>query len=96
MEGNAPQQQNATEEKREPSRFDYVEYDGLAMNLQADLKSTMTSLENFINFNLKSPRAKALALTKLEEFYMWTGKAIRDDQITRNGTVNLQEQRINS
>jgi len=40
---------------------------------------------------LLSPRAKALAITKLEEVYMWIGKAIRDDQIKRNGSAELQE-----
>lgn len=80
----------------EPSRFDYVAYDGLASNLQADLKNTCQGIEKFIELNLKSPRAKALAITKLEEFYMWTGKAIRDDQITRNGSAELQESRCNS
>jgi len=42
---------------------------------------------------LLSPRAKALAITKLEEVYMWIGKAIRDDQIKRNGSAELQEER---
>ena len=45
---------------------------------------------------LKSPRTVALALTKLEECYMWIGKAIRDDQIERNGSAELQEERTNS
>jgi hypothetical protein len=52
-------------------------------------------LENDINILLVSPRAKALALTKLEEVYMWIGKAIRDDQLSRNGTAELQEERNN-
>jgi len=33
------------------------------------------------------------AIDKLEEFYMWVGKAIRDDQIKRNGSAPLQEGR---
>lgn len=31
----------------------------------------------------------------LEEAYMWVGKAIRDDQIKRNGAAELQEGRNN-
>lgn len=33
------------------------------------------------------------AIEKLEECYMWIGKAIRDDQIRRNGSAPLQEAR---
>lgn len=76
-----------------PSRFDYVKYDVASTNLQEAFKESVTRLERGIETNLKSPRAKALALTKLEEVYMWVGKAIRDDQITRNGSAELQEER---
>lgn len=76
-------------------RFDYVAYDDKATQTQASAKSLATTFENFIEQNIKSPRAKALALTNLEEVYMWIGKAIRDDQITRNGAAPLQEGRGN-
>ena len=76
------------------SRYDYVKYDEQAMNLQAEVKLAHQTLESMID-GLKSPRAKALAHTKLEECYMWIGKAIRDDQIERNGGAELQEQRGN-
>ncbi len=33
---------------------------------------------------------------RLEQAYMWVGKAIRDDQINRNGSAPLQEERVNS
>jgi hypothetical protein len=75
-------------------RFDYVKYDDQAVCEQAEAKMHCTSLEEFIE-DLNSPRAKALALTKLEECYMWIGKAIRDDQIKRNGSAPLQEERKN-
>lgn len=78
------------------SRFDYVKYDGHADVAQAAFKNAVGSMEGLIEYNLKSPRAKALALTKLEECYMWIGKAIRDDQIARNGSAELQEERSNS
>jgi len=75
-----------------PSRFDYVRYDSQAMEQQDEAKSLVISVEKFID-QLDSPRAKALAHTKLEECYMWIGKAIRDDQIARNGSAPLQEER---
>jgi hypothetical protein len=34
-----------------------------------------------------------VVLTKLEEAYMWIGKAIRDEQIERNSKAELQESR---
>lgn len=77
-------------------RFDYVKYDGIATTQQDGFKAMVTELETYIDNSLKSPRAKALALTKLEEVYMWIGKAIRDDQISRNGSAELQEDRTNS
>jgi hypothetical protein len=63
------------------------------MSAQESFKSMVIDLEDAINCLLVSPRAKALALTKLEEVYMWIGKAIRDDQLDRNGKVELQEER---
>lgn len=78
-----------------PSRFDYVKYDEFAQRGQEKAKILCTHLEQSIE-NLPSGRAKALALTKLEEVYMWIGKALRDDQIQRNGTAPLQEERKDS
>ena len=75
------------------SRFDYVKYDDEAQEDQMAMKVLTEGLEEAINSVIKSPRAKALALTKLEEVYMWIGKGIRDDQIVRNGTAPLQESR---
>ena len=79
-----------------PGRFDYVKYDQQAIEAQEYFKVEVTNIEGNINRNLHSPRAKALALTKLEECYMWIGKAIRDDQLARNKTTELQEERSNS
>ncbi len=77
------------------SRFDYVKYDDKATTLQANFKAKFSELEELVTSNLSSIRAKALVLTKLEEAYMWVGKAIRDDQIERNGPAELQEERVN-
>jgi hypothetical protein len=68
-----------------PSRFDYVKYDDRATVAQAEMKAKFQDLEDSLNRLLPAPRvhdsfgrAKALVLTKLEEAYMWVGKAIRD------------------
>lgn len=66
------------------SRFDFVQYDAKAKDDQTSVKLQCDHLEKLINERVESPRAKALALIKLEECYMWVGKAIRDDQIERS------------
>lgn len=76
------------------SRFDYVRYDDQAQKTQDQFKAAMISIEAMIE-TLKNGRAKALALTKIEECYMWIGKAIRDEQIERNGLAELMEERKN-
>lgn len=78
------------------SRFDYVKYDGFAERLQNEFKLAVGAMEISINSHIKCERSKALALTKLEECYMWIGKGIRNDQIERNGSAPLQEERTNS
>lgn len=78
------------------SRFDYVQYDTQANVVQANFKTAFSIMEKQVNELLTSPRAKALVLSKLEEAYMWIGKAIRDDQIARGAPAPLQEERNNS
>lgn len=73
--------------------FDYVAYDKHATELQKDFKETCMLFELAIKEALPEGRAKSLALTKLEELYMWIGKSLRDDQIKRNGSAELQEGR---
>ncbi len=77
------------------SRFDYVKYDNIAQGAQDAIKQKFKGVDSVVE-GLKNGRAKALVLTKLEEAYMWVGKAIRDDQIARNGSAPLQEERTNS
>jgi len=76
------------------SRFDYVAYDDVAVNTQMQAKRLCIDLERMIDA-LADQRSKALALTKLEECYMWIGKAIRDDQIGRGVKIESQEERKN-
>lgn len=75
-------------------RFDYVAYDDEAASKQRIAKGFMIAVEGFIESHLCSGRAKSLALTKLEEVYMWIGKAIRDEQVQKRG-AELQEGRNN-
>jgi hypothetical protein len=78
------------------SRFDYVKYDEKASLDQSFFKAKFEDLECEIEATLKAPAYKTLAIRKLEECYMYIGKAIRDDQIARDCTTELQEGRSNS
>ena len=78
------------------NRFDYVKYDEKAIKDQELFEERVMILESDVDLLLESPRAKALALTKLGEFYTWVGKAIRDDQFKRTGSAPLQEERTDS
>lgn len=75
-------------------RFDYVAYDAQAQAAQVEAKVKMIEVEGLI-LKLGHSRATSLAFTKLEEVYMWIGKAIRDDQVKRNQGAPLQEARGN-
>lgn len=78
------------------SRFDYVKYDNDSAEVQAEFKRRCQYLEEYIDLQLTVPsRARAIAINKLEECYMWIGKGIRDAQIARNGSAELQEERKN-
>ena len=74
------------------SRFDYVKYDDQAVQQQSFYKEKFVELGNCIE-SLSFGRAKSLALTALEETYMWVGKALRDEQILRDGDAELMEER---
>jgi hypothetical protein len=60
-----------------------VKYDEKAQNLSDALKSQCLCIEAMIN-PIANSREKALALTALEETFMWIGKAIRSDLLNRN------------
>ncbi len=81
------------------SRFDYVKYDDDAVFIQKTIKAKVEELETLLCVRDtdadSTKRSKSLAIQALEVFYMWTGKAIRDDQIKRNGEAELQKERTN-
>jgi len=75
-----------TQELAANSRFSYVKYDEQAQRQQEDMKAAFEAVEKLVS-QLKPGRAQSLVLTYLEIAYMWTGKAIRDEQIARDGSV---------
>lgn len=74
------------------SRFDYIQYDEIAVEQQSRVRDRFVKLEEFIA-PLKEGRAKSLVLTHLEIAYMWVGKAIRDEQVERTGVSEELKQR---
>lgn len=80
------------------NRFDYVKYDEKAQAIQAVCKDLMSNFETALRdiMDGEASGAKERAFIKLEEAYMWMGKAIRNDQIMRNGVAELQEGRDNA
>lgn len=66
------------------SRFDYVKYDDTHTAKQVEAKKVCIELEKEIN-KLPGGRYQSLAMTKLEECYMYIGKSIRDMQIEAGG-----------
>lgn len=78
------------------SRFDYVKYDETSAAAQTKCKDACIALEAAIDaIGAGGAREKAIALTELEHVYARCGRAIKDDQIARNGSAELQEQRGN-
>lgn len=71
--------------------FSYVKYDETSVNKQETAKAICEQLESFLNDQLNNGRAKSLAITKLEECYMWIGKAIRDEQIGSGDNKHVPE-----
>ncbi len=74
-------------------RFDYVKFDDTAAENQRCFKTLFEELELHVSNSLPPGRAQSLALTKLEEAYMWVGKALRDEQIARGGDSTDQPSR---
>lgn len=76
-------------------RFSYVKYDDDIAIDQQGFRAAFELVEKQIEHSLPEGRAKSLALTKLEEAYMWIGKGLRDKQVARNGEVAEQPNRGN-
>lgn len=76
-------------------RFSYVAYDEVSKHKQENFKKMFETIEYYAEEALNNGRAKSLLMTALEEAYMWTGKAIRDEQIARNSQVEHVPERTN-
>lgn len=65
------------------SRFDYIRYDDQSIAVATHFRDKFVDLEDSVNtlLSAKQGRHKALVMTKLEEAYMWVGKAIRGEQL---------------
>lgn len=78
---------SATYEKAEnkmSNTFSYVKYDDESTKKQEAFKAAFEKIEELADTTLADGRAKSLLKTHLEVAYMWTGKAIRDEQIERD------------
>lgn len=76
-------------------RFDYVKYDEQSVSTQEKAKGLCKEIECLIE-SMGPGRPQSLALTSLEEVYMWIGKAVRDNQVKRTGVLNDIPERVNS
>jgi hypothetical protein len=76
-------------------RFSYVKYDQESVTKQEAFKKKFEELEAMGIELLKASRPQSLFLTALEEAYMWTGKAIRDEQIFRDSLTAHVPERTN-
>lgn len=75
------------------SRFDYIKYNSESATIQDIFKKDCIQIEEHINKFIPAGRSCSLALTHLEEVYMWIGKAIRDIQIEKNENTEPNESR---
>ena len=73
-------------------RFSYVKYDQPSVDLQEHFKQLFMEIEGIMSL-LPDGRAKSLVFTKLEEAYMWIGKAIRDKQLQARGGIEQPERK---
>jgi hypothetical protein len=71
--------------------FDYVAYDEIHTAKQTSFKEKFMELESKVLDELVPGRARSLIATKLEEAYMWVGKAIRDNQIAMNDSADCPQ-----
>ena len=74
------------------NRFRYVDYDGPSAATSGKIRKLMAVVEHAI-MELPESRPRSLALTKLEESFMWVGKAIRDTQDERDAETREAEWR---
>ena len=80
-------------------RFDYVKYDKNTTEISEGFKEMYSLLVDAINELDVTPNAqreKALAITKIEESFMWIGEMLRNNQIFLNGNADHLPERNDS
>jgi hypothetical protein len=74
-----------------PTRFDYVKYDEETIKKQEILKQSVKNLEKLISDNLTiHSRESGFAIDKLEECWMWIGKALKYEIERENILRNIK------
>jgi len=76
----------------ESKTFAYVRYNEANVKCQGQFKVAFEMLEKSV-WELPAGRARSLVMTKLEEAYMWVGKAIRDQQVASDLNTSEQPER---
>jgi hypothetical protein len=92
MSEQKPKHNHVPIPKPKSSRYDYIKYDATSMVFQESLKLVFVNLTTALE-NFPPSREFSLAVTKLEEAYMWIGKGIKEHQIARLGSAELNESR---
>ena len=64
------------------SRLNFVKYDAESLRKNEELKYAVQNVERYL-LNLPECRERSLAMTAMEEMFMWIGKTIRNDQLER-------------
>jgi hypothetical protein len=75
-----------------PSRYDYIKEIKRLHGLLEPGRAKDLAGEKLAKFQ---PNTEGVH-TLMEESYMWIGKALRDEQLTRDGAAELQEARTDS
>lgn len=60
-------------------RYEHIEFSVFQHNLHLKFRSLFKTIEKELD-HIAPGRARSIVLTKIEEAYMWVGKAIRDEQ----------------
>ncbi len=66
------------------TRLDYLKWDDKSEKIQQSFKKFYQQIETMLDEELENSREKSLAITKMEESWMWVGKAIKVDQQKRS------------
>ena len=61
------------------SRFEFIKYDDARTKKQKHYNDQFRDLERLVE-QVTDTRTRSMILTKLEEAYLWVGKALRDEQ----------------